>query len=60
MSVMHFRIQMFPIHEIVCIIPPPYYLDCFEISYPNAPLNIYNDPFYLQCMNGIQETKPSG
>ena len=28
-----------PIHERVCVVPPPYYLDWFEISYPNFPLN---------------------
>ena len=49
-----------PIHEIVCVIPPPYYLDWFEISYPNVPLNQDDGPFCLQCMNAIQGTKPSG
>ena len=28
-----------PIHEIVCVSPPPYYIDLFEVSYPNVPLN---------------------
>ena len=48
------------IHERVCVSPTPYYLDWFEISYPNAPLNRYDGPFCLQCMNGIQGTKPAG
>ena len=43
------------IHEIVCVSPPPYYLDWFEKSYPNVPLNRDNVPFCLQCMYGIQE-----
>ena len=49
-----------PIHEIVCVSPPPYYHDWFEISYPNVPLNRDDGPFCLQCMNGIQGTKPAG
>ena len=49
-----------PIHEIVCVSLPPYYLDWGEISYPNVPLNLDYDQFRLQCMNGIQGTKPSG
>ena len=48
------------IHERVCVIPPPYYLDWFERSYPNVPLNQYYGPFFLQCMNVIQGTKPAG
>ena len=44
-----------PIHERVCVSPPPYYLDWFERSYSNVPLNRYDGPFFLQCMNGIQE-----
>ena len=28
-----------PIHERVCVSPPPYYLDWFERSYTNVPLN---------------------
>ena len=43
-----------PIHEIVCVSPPPYYLDWFEIYYPNVTINQYYGPFFLQCMNGIQ------
>ena len=49
-----------PINERVCVSPPPYYIDWFERSYPNVPLNRYDGPFFLQCMNGIQGTKPSG
>ena len=48
-----------PINEIVCVIPPPYYLDWFEMYYPNVPLNLYYDPLFLQCTNGIQGTKPT-
>ena len=46
-----------PIHERVCVIPPPYYLDWFEIFHPNVPLNLDDGPFCLQCMNVIQGTK---
>ena len=49
-----------PIHERVCVSPPPYYLDWFERSYPNVPLNRDDGPFCRQCMNGIQGTKPAG
>ena len=28
-----------PINERVCVSPPPYYLDWFERSYPNVPIN---------------------
>ena len=28
-----------PIHERVCVSPPPYYLDWFLRYYPNVPLN---------------------
>ena len=49
-----------PIHERFCVSPPPYYLNWFEISYPNVPLNRDDGLFFLQCMNGIQGTKPAG
>ena len=49
-----------PIHERVCVSAPPYYLDQFERSYPNVSLNRDDGPFCLQCMNGIQGTKPAG
>ena len=55
-----FQNKNVPIHERVCVIPPPYYLGWFERSYPNVPLNQGDGPFYLQCMNGIQGTKPPG
>ena len=48
------------IHRIVYVIPPNYYLDWFEKYYPNVPLNWDERQFYLQCMNGIQGTNPSG
>ena len=40
-------------NERVCVSLPPYYLNWFEISYPNVPLNRDDGPFFLQCMNGI-------
>ena len=46
------------INEIVCVSPPPYYLDFFEKYYLNVPLNWYDGPFFLQCINGIQRTNP--
>ena len=49
-----------PIHERVCVSPPPYYLDWFEISHPNLHLNQYDGPFCLPCINIIQGTKPVG
>ena len=55
-----FQNTNFPIHEIVCVSPPPYYLEWFERSYPNFPLNRDDGKFCLQCMNGIQVTKPAG
>ena len=48
-----------PIHERVCVSPLPYYLDWFERSYQNVPLNRDDGTFCLQCMNGIQGTKPA-
>ena len=45
-----------PIHERVCVSPPAYYLDWFEISYPNIPLNQDDGPFCLKIMNGVQGT----
>ena len=49
-----------PIYERVCVISPPYYVDWFEISYLNVPLNQDEDPFCLQLMNGIMGTKLAG
>ena len=48
------------INEIVCVSSPPYYLDWFERSYPNVPLNRDYGPFFLQCMNGIKGGKSAG
>ena len=55
-----FQNKNVPIHESVCVSPPPYYLDWFERSYPNVPLNRYDGPFFLQCMNRTQGKKPAG
>ena len=49
-----------PIHERICVSQLPYYIDWFEISYLNVPLNQYDGPFYLQRMNGIQGKNPYG
>ena len=48
------------IHERVCAIPPLYYLDWFEISYPNFTLNQDDGTFTLKYTNGIQGKNPSG
>ena len=48
------------IHERVCVIPPTYYLDWFESSFPNVTLNQDDGPFCIQCMIGIKGTKPAG
>ena len=55
-----FQNTNFTIHERVCVIPPPYYLEWFERSYPNVPLNQDDGQFFLLCMNGFQGTKPAG
>ena len=52
-----FQNKNIPIHERVCVSPPPYYLDYFETSYPNIPLNQGDSPFLIQCMNLIQGGK---
>ena len=49
-----------PIHEIFCVSLPPYYIDWFEISYPNFPINRGDGTFCIQLMNEIQVTKPDG
>ena len=56
MLVMHFKTQMLRF----CVSPPPYYIDWFERSYPNVPLNRDDGPFFLQFMNGVQGKKPAG
>ena len=48
-----------PINEILCVSPPPYYLDWFERSYPNVPINRDDFPFCLCYMNGVQGGKPA-
>ena len=55
-----FKNTNFPIHERVCVSPPPYYIDWFERYYPNFTLNQYDGSFYIQCMNVIQGKKPAG
>ena len=32
----------------------------FKNYYPNVPLNLDDDPFFLQCMNEIQGTNTAG
>ena len=44
-----FQNKHFPIHEIVCVSPPPYYLYWFEKSYPNVPLDIDEGTFCPKC-----------
>ena len=41
-------------------IPPPYFLEWFEMYHPNVPLNLDDGTFCLQCMNVNQGTKKSG
>ena len=41
-----------PIHEIVCVSSPSYFLDWFEISYPNVPLNI-DEVTFLYSMHEL-------
>ena len=55
-----FQNKNVPIHERVCVSPQLYYINWFEISYPNFPLNRDDGPFGLQFMNGIQGTTPAG
>ena len=38
-----------PIHERVYVIPPPYYIDWFETSYHNVPLNLDDGPFFFNA-----------
>ena len=49
-----FQNKNVPIREIVFVSPPTFYLEWFERSYPNVPLNIYYGQFCLMCMNGIK------
>ena len=48
-----------PIIERVCVSPPPYYTEWFEISYTNVPLTRDDGSFCIQCLNGIKGTKPA-
>ena len=52
-----FQNKNVPIHELFFVSPPPYYLDWFEKYYPNVPLNLDEDPFFLKCVYRIQGTK---
>ena len=47
------------IYEIFCVIPPTYYMDWFEKYHHSIYLNIDDNKFYLQCMNGAQNKKIS-
>ena len=49
-----------PIHERVCVSTPPYHLYWFERSYSIVHINRDDGLFCLQCINGIQGTKPAG
>ena len=55
-----FQNKNFLISEIVCVSPPHYYLDWFEISYSNFSLNQDDVTFFLQCMDVILGRKPDG
>ena len=55
-----FQNTNFPIHDIVCVVPPQYYINWFGISHPNVTLNRDVGPFFLQCINGIPGGKPAG
>ena len=44
------------IYERVCVSSPLYYLDFFERSYPNVPLNWYKYQFCLKYVDVIQVT----
>ena len=43
-----FQNTNFTIHERVCVSPPPYYIDWFEIFYPNFPINQDDGTFLIQ------------
>ena len=55
-----FQNTNFPINERVCVSPQPYYLDCFEISYPNVTFNRDGGKYCFQSMNLIKGTKLAG
>ena len=45
-----FQNKHFPINERFCVIPPPYYLDCYEKYHLNSHFNLDYVHFCLQCM----------
>ena len=55
-----FQNKNVPLHERVYVSSPPYYLDWFEIPYPNVPINLDYGTFFFQLFNGIQGTRPAG
>ena len=55
-----FQNKNVPINERFYVSPPPYYLDWFEISYPNVTFNIYYGLICPQFMSIIQGTKLAG
>ena len=60
MSVIHFRKKMFPLMEEYVLVYHHIIQTGLKDITSNIPLNQYYDPFFLQYMNGIQVTKPSG
>ena len=44
-----FQNKNIPIHERVFVSPPPYYLEWFEIFYPNVPLNRDYGTFFFNA-----------
>ena len=60
MLVTHFKTEMFLFMKEFVSVHLPIILTGLERSYPNVPLNRDDGPFCLQCMNGIQGTKPAG
>ena len=55
-----FQNKNIPIHERVCVIPPPYCIYWFERSYPNVTFNLDDGPFFLQCTNKKNESIRAG
>ena len=49
-----------PVNKRVCVSPPPYYLDWFEVSYPNVPLNWDEDQSCLQYIKKPRKKNPTG
>ena len=44
-----FQNTNFPFHEIFCVSPPPDYLNWFEKSYPDVPLDRDDGPFFFHA-----------